>query len=97
MGRARLPRRYVRPAAPRSIRRQRVDGAFTYPRSLGHRPGAYSSSSQPLVFGIQLCGTYTTAQRGCQITDDIFDPEPSTAATAAARLSTSSFAKIDFK
>jgi len=72
-----------------------VDGAPTYPRSLGHRPGAYSSSSQPLVFAIQLCATYTTTRRGCQMADAIFDPEPSTA--AAARLSTSSFAKIDFR
>jgi len=31
------------------------------------------------------------------MTDAIFDPERSTAATAAARLSASSFAKIDFR
>ena len=37
----------VHPAAPRAIRRRRVREILTISRSLGHRPGVYSSSSQP--------------------------------------------------
>ena len=40
------------PAARRSIQRWRAGGAFTFPRSLGRRFGAYSPSSQPLVGSI---------------------------------------------
>ena len=98
-----------RPAAPRSIRRYRAGGALTAPRSLCRRGSAYSSSSQPFEnqYSIVLNLYHRTlllvktqkigALRLDNSSRSYLSPLLTALAVAAARLSTSSFSKMDLR